>query len=350
MEWYTNMMKTVSSQGMDTHFITGLKKKLETPQKAVILPHKNPDGDALGSTLALFHYLIQNKHEAVVISPNDYPGFLNWLPGQDQILKYNRSPKDVRHKIDSATLIFTLDFNNLSRIGDLEPLIEKSTADKIMIDHHESPDEYASLMYSDVNMSSTCEMVYNLIDALNSEAFTSDIAKCLYTGIMTDTGSFRYPATTPTTHRVIARLIEVGASITEIHQNIYDNSSFSRLKLLGVTLSNLKKITNLPIVFMTITQEELNSCDYKKGDTVGFVNYGLSLEGIVFSCVMIENESEGIIKMSFRSQGEFSVNDFARAYFNGGGHHNAAGGMSADSMKETVARFEKATQEVADNF
>ena len=126
-------MKTVSSQGMNTHFITGLKKKLETPQKAVLLPHKNPDGDALGSTLALFHYLIQNKHEAVVISPNDYPDFLNWLPGQDQILKYNRSPKDVRHKIDSATLIFTLDFNNLTRIGDLEPLIEKSKADKIMI-------------------------------------------------------------------------------------------------------------------------------------------------------------------------------------------------------------------------
>ena len=343
-------MKMVSSPSMDKHFITGLKKKLETTQKVVILPHKNPDGDALGSTLALMHFLIQNKHEAVIISPNDYPNFLNWLPGQEKILKYNKDPKAVRLKIESASLIFTLDFNHLSRTGDLEPLIQKSKADKIMIDHHQSPDSYAALMYSDETMSSTCEMVYNVIESLDSKAFNPEIANCLYTGIMTDTGSFRYPATTPATHKAIAHLMEAGASSTEIHQKIYDSSSFSRLKLLGITLSNMKQITNLPIVFMTLTQDELNSCDYKKGDTEGFVNYGLSLEGIIFSCIMIENESESIIKMSFRSQGEFSVNDFARSYFNGGGHHNAAGGMSTDSMVTTIARFEKAVLELSNKF
>ena len=219
-----------------------------------------------------------------------------------------------------------------------------------MIDHHESPGDYTTLMYSDPSMSSTCEMVYHLINTLNKNAFTSEISNCLYTGIMTDTGSFRYPATTPKTHKAIAHLIEAGASSSNIHQKIYDSASFSRLKLLGITLSNMKQIKNLPIVYMTLSQEELNTCDYKKGDTEGFVNYGLSLEGILFSCIMIENQQEGILKMSFRSQGNFSVNDFARIYFNGGGHHNAAGGMSKKSIKETVIRFEKAIKEVANQF
>ena len=293
-------MKIVSLQGMKQHFISDLQKLLYTPQKIIIIPHKNP--------------------------------------------------KEVRQKINAATLIFTLDFNNLSRIGDLEPLIKNSKATKIMIDHHESPSDYATLMYSDPSMSSTCEMVYHLINKLNKNAFTSEISNCLYTGIMTDTGSFRYPATTPKTHKAIAHLIEAGASSSNIHEKIYDSASFSRLKLLGITLSNMKKIQNLPIVYMTLSQEELNTCNYKKGDTEGFVNYGLSLEGILFSCIMIENQQEGILKMSFRSQGNFSVNNFARIYFNGGGHHNAAGGMSKESIKETVIRFEKAIKEVANQF
>lgn len=343
-------MKIVSLQGMKQHFISDLQKLLDTPQKIIIIPHKNPDGDALGSTLAFRFFLLKEKHEAIVISPNDYPDFLNWLPGQDTVLKFNKNPKEVHQKINAATLIFTLDFNNLSRIGDLEPLIKNSKATKIMIDHHESPSDYATLMYSDPSMSSTCEMVYHLINKLNKNAFTSEISNCLYTGIMTDTGSFRYPATTPKTHKAIAHLIEAGASSSNIHEKIYDSASFSRLKLLGITLSNMKQIQNLPIVYMTLSQEELNTCNYKKGDTEGFVNYGLSLEGILFSCIMIENQKEGILKMSFRSQGNFSVNNFARIYFDGGGHHNAAGGMSKESIKETVIRFQKAIKEVANQF
>ncbi len=343
-------MKIVSLQGMKQHFISDLQKLLDTPQKIIIIPHKNPDGDALGSTLAFRFFLLKEKHEAIVISPNDYPDFLNWLPGQNTVLKFNKNPKEVHQKINAATLIFTLDFNNLSRIGDLEPLIKNSKATKIMIDHHESPSDYATLMYSDPSMSSTCEMVYHLINKLNKNAFTSEISNCLYTGIMTDTGSFRYPATTPKTHKAIAHLIEAGASSSNIHEKIYDSASFSRLKLLGITLSNMKQIQNLPIVYMTLSQEELNTCNYKKGDTEGFVNYGLSLKGILFSCIMIENKKEGILKMSFRSQGNFSVNNFARIYFNGGGHHNAAGGMSKESIKETVIRFQKAIKEVANQF
>jgi phosphoesterase RecJ-like protein len=187
-------------------------------------------------------------------------------------------------------------------------------------------------------------MVYHLINALDPQAFSKAIATCLYTGIMTDTGSFRYPSTTPTTHKVIAHLLELGAQGSTIHERIYDSSSFNRIKLLGLTLSNLKKIEGLPVAFMTLTRDELQSCDYKKGDTEGFVNYGLSIEGVIFSCIMIENDDQEKIKMSFRSQGDFSVNAFARTYFDGGGHHNAAGGMSIESLSKTVERFIKAVK------
>ena len=335
---------------MKKHFISALRKALETPKKIVILPHRNADGDALGSTLALKHFLTQKKHQAVVLSANDYPNFLKWLPGETDVLKYTQTPKQVRERLHKADIIFTLDFNALSRVEDLTELVKKSDALKIMIDHHEEPEDYADLQYSDPSMSSTCEMVYHVIKALDEKEFNQTIAQCLYTGIMTDTGSFRYPSTTSETHRAVAHLIQLGADSASIHQQVYDSAPFSRLKLLGITLFNLKKIPNLPIVFMTLTQKELESCEYQKGDTEGFVNYGLSLEGIVFSSIMIENESEGKIKMSFRSQGAFSVNDFARTYFDGGGHHNAAGGMSMDSMKTTVDRFKKAVEEIKDQF
>ena len=335
---------------MNKDFIAGLQERLHSPQKIVIIPHKNPDGDALGSTLAWMHFLKKKNHDAVVISPNDYPDFLKWLPGEDQILIYNHNEETVKEKIQNADLIFTLDFNSLGRIDQLNPFVSDAKAEKIMIDHHEEPDHYATLMYSDPRMSSTCEMVYKLIETIDSSAFTPEIASCLYTGIMTDTGSFRFPSTTAETHKAIAHLIKEGADGTAIHQNIYDSSSFNRLKLLGIALSNLNQIPNLPIVYIHLTQRELNSCDYKKGDTEGFVNYGLSLNGVLFSCIMIENENEGKIKMSFRSKGDFSVNDFARNYFDGGGHHNAAGGMSTDSIEKTIIRFKQAVEEIKNQF
>ena len=208
-----------------------------------------------------------------------------------------------------------------------------------MIDHHQDPSDYADIMYSDSNIGSTCEMVYNLISQLNASQIDQKIATCLYTGIMTDSGSFRFPSTTSKTHHVIAELINKGANHSEIHQNIYDTFTFDRLRLLGTALTNLKKIKELPVVYITISQEELNKNNFKKGDTEGFVNYGLSLVGISMAVIMIENEQEQIIKMSFRSKGAFSVNDFARTYFNGGGHHNAAGGASKLSLSETESKF-----------
>ena len=331
-------------------FASELDKLLLKTKKIVIIPHRNPDGDALGSSLALKHYLSKKGHEASVISPNDYPNFLKFLPGESEILKYSVNPKDARKKIYNAEIIFTLDFNTLTRAQDLTDIIKNSSAKKIMIDHHEAPENYSELQYSDPSMSSTCEMLYKVIKALDSDSITQKIACCLYTGIMTDTGSFKYPSTTSETHKAVANLIELGANSSKIHQKIYDSSSFSRLKLLGITLSNLVKIPKLPVVYMTLTQKELNFCNFHKGDTEGFVNYGLNIEGINFSCIMIENENEKKIKMSFRSQGKFSVNNFARIYFNGGGHHNAAGGYSLDSLESTIIKFKKALEEIRQEF
>lgn len=312
---------------------------LNKPKKVVIIPHKNPDGDALGSTLALNFFLNKTGHQSHVVSPNEYPDFLNWLPGQEGILKHTTETDKSVELIKAADLIFTLDFNSLGRVEMLEPHINTSSAKKIMIDHHQEPSDYADIMYSDSNIGSTCEMVYNLISHLDAAQIDQKIATCLYTGIMTDTGSFRFPSTTPKTHHVIAELIDKGANHSEIHQNIYDTFTFDRLRLLGTALTNLKKIKELPVVYITISQEELNRNNFKKGDTEGFVNYGLSLVGISVAVIMIENEQEQIIKMSFRSKGAFSVNDFARTYFNGGGHHNAAGGASKLSLSETESKF-----------
>ena len=327
---------------MENSFLSAFKGIISTQKKIVIIPHRNPDGDALGSALALKHFLEAKKHKVNIVSPNDYPTFLKWLPGESDIIKFSKKPSIARDKINNAELIFGLDFNSLSRIQDLSEIVKKTNVDKIMIDHHESPEFFANLNYSDPSMSSTCEMVYNIINASDSKLLDKKIACCLYTGIMTDTGSFRYPSTTSKTHQVVSHLLSLGANSSEIHQKIFDSSSMSRIKLLGISLSNLVKIPDLPVVYITLSKEELVLCDFKKGDTEGFVNYGLSLKGVNFSCMMIENENEGKIKMSFRSQGDFSVDNFARNYFNGGGHLNAAGGVSTESLDKTIIRFKNA--------
>ena len=320
--------------------IQNIKALLSTPQHIVIVPHKNPDGDAIGSTLGLYHYLKKGKHHVTVIAPNDYPDFLKWMPDESHILKYDAQQEDCDVIISKSTIIFTLDFNALNRIGDMETPVTSSTAVKIMIDHHQQPETYATYMYSEVSMSSTAEMVFHFIDMLGDMAqIDSTIAECLYAGIMTDTGSFRFPSTTSTTHRVIAQLIDKGANNSQIHNNIYDTNSFARLQLLGCALSNLKVFPEYKTAYITLSQNELNTFDFKKGDTEGFVNYALSLEGIIFAVIFIENQKESIIKISLRSKGNFSVNEFSRTHFNGGGHTNAAGGRSDLSMEATIEKF-----------
>jgi phosphoesterase RecJ-like protein len=320
--------------------ISEIKKLLSTPKKIVIVPHKNPDGDAIGSTLALCHYLKKYKHEAIVIVPNDYPTFLKWLPGNDSVLIHDNDHRKSNALLRNAEIIFTLDFNALHRAGYMEKGLELSKAIKILIDHHQQPDDYAKYIYSDVSMCSTAQMIYHFIEMLGDEQLIDeDIATCLYTGIMTDTGSFRFRSTTNTTHRVVASLIEKGADNAAIHNNVYDTNSYNRLQLLGCALNNLKYIEELNTAYITLSQKELDDHNFKKGDTEGVVNYALSLKGIVFAAIFIENHSEGIIKISFRSKGAFDVNTFARDHFNGGGHINAAGGRSEIDLKSTVEKF-----------
>ena len=326
---------------MNFEAINAVKQLLSEPQKIVIVPHKNPDGDAIGSTLALWHYLKNQGQDATIVAPNDYPKFLKWMPGNEHILNFERENSQSKSKIEAATLIFTLDFNHLGRVGQMEKHLQEATVPFIMIDHHQAPSDYAEIMYSDVSMSSTCEMVYNFIAYLgDSDTVTNEMADCLYTGIMTDTGSFKFAATTAKTHLVAAELIDRGAKTTEIHHRVFDTNTPGRLQLLGCALKNMVILDQYRTAYITLSQEELDAHEFEKGDTEGFVNYGLTLEGIIFAIIFIENREEGIIKISFRSIGDFSVNEFARAHFEGGGHNNAAGGKSESSLKDTTDRFE----------
>jgi len=320
--------------------ILDLKKILSNPKKVVIVPHKNPDGDAMGSTLGLCNYLKKLGHSAMVIAPNDYPEFLKWIPGTKNVLIYEENTSVAEAHISQADLIFTLDFNALHRCGTMEIPIENSAAIKVMIDHHQQPDDYATYVYSDVSICSTCEMVYHFIEMMDDlEHIDVAIGEALYTGIMTDTASFRFSLTTSTTHRVIAHLIDVGVEKTHIHNAVYDTNSFGRLQLMGCALNNLKFLEPFKTAYISLTNKELDSHDFQKGDTEGLVNYGLSLKGAKFAVIFIEHKQEGIIKISFRSKGDFDVNTFARTHFNGGGHKNASGGRSNLNLEDTIAKF-----------
>jgi len=316
------------------------KTLLETPKDIVIVPHKNPDGDAMGSTLALYFYLLKKGHRPLVITPNAYPKFLQWLPGNDTVLIYDASVKAAQEKIESAQLIFTLDFNDFSRTGEMQSVLKRVKAPFIMIDHHQQPSDYATVTYSDATMGSTCEMIYHFMEALgDAPMLDATIGTCLYTGIMTDSGSFRFPSTTAVTHTVVSQLIKAGVNNAAIHGHIYDNNRYSKLQLLGKALTNLKVAEKYKTAYITLSQSELDHYNFQKGDTEGFVNYALSLESVIFAIIFIENKSEKLIKISFRSKGAFSVNEFARAHFSGGGHINAAGGRSTLSMQKTIERF-----------
>jgi phosphoesterase RecJ-like protein len=326
---------------MNTLDIQAIQLLLATPKKIAIIPHRGPDGDAMGSTLALYHFLLKNNQHPVVVSPNEFPDFLAWMPGSETVKIYEKDKENCTKILEEAELIFTLDFNALHRVGEMEQVLERLTAPFIMIDHHQRPDNYASYTYSDTAFGSTCEMVYNFISFLDKKQdLDKTIATCIYTGILTDSGSFRFPKTTGTTHRIIAELIDLGVENTVIPTLLFDNSSYNRLQLLGRALQNMKVMMDHKTSYTSLTQEELNSFNHIKGDTEGIVNYGLTIKGVLFTAIFIENKEEGIIKISFRSQGNFDVNQFSRDHFQGGGHSNAAGGKSETSMEDTLLKFE----------
>ena len=318
-----------------------LKNILSTPKKITIVSHRNPDGDAMGSSLGLLHTLKQLQHEVIFISPNEFPEFLAWLPNSKEVVVFEKEQVKAKSILSNSDLIFTLDFNALHRTGDLMGnYMNTLTVPVALIDHHELPDNYAKYQFSDTSYGSTSQMIYDFINELGyNTLINKDVATCIYTGILTDSGGFRFPKTTPETHKCVAELLERGANNSEIYNLLYDNSSYNRLQLLGRALQNLKILPDLHASYITLTQEELDTFNYQKGDTEGIVNYGLTIKDVFITAIFIENKEEGIIKISFRSQGDYDVNQFARKYFNGGGHINAAGGKSFSSLEETVKQF-----------
>jgi phosphoesterase RecJ-like protein len=326
--------------------LNAIQKLLESPKKITIISHRNPDGDAMGSSLALLHFLKQLHHEVTFISPNEFPDFLAWLPGTNEVVIFEREFEKALKILTTSDLIFTLDFNALHRTGDaMQKTLETLEAPMIMIDHHQAPDDYPVFTFSDTNYGSTCEMIYDLINALGyNELINKDVATCIYTGIVTDSGSFRFPKTTATTHRCVADLIIKGIDNSEIHNLLFDNANYNRLQLLGRALQNLKVLQEYKTSYITLTQAELDSFNYKKGDTEGLVNVALSIVGINRAAFF--HESEGYVKISFRSKGENNaVNTLAAAHFQGGGHKNAAGGRHDKPIESAITLFKQVLQD-----
>lgn len=319
--------------------IREVKELLSDPKKIVITTHKSPDGDAMGSSLGLYNFLIQKGHTVTVVTPNEYPDFLNWLPGNESVVVATQKAELANTKIEEADVIFCLDYNHLKRIDQLEKSVGEAHAVKILIDHHLQPDTFPNYTLSIIETSSTCELIYDFIDMLEEKKYLSpEVGYCLYTGIMTDTGSFRFPSSSAKTHRVAADLIDRGVKHFFVHEKVYDCNTEDKIKLVGYASSEkFKVLKEYNAAYIYLSQKELDRFNYKSGDTEGLVNMGLSLDGIKLSAFFVERN--GSIKVSLRSKGTFDVNLFARKHFEGGGHKNAAGGSSNLSLEEVVVKF-----------
>jgi len=319
---------------------------LNTPKRAVITMHQKPDGDAMGSALGLYHFLVALGHDVQVISPTNWADFLDWMPGVKTLVDYERNREKALKIIGATDWLFCLDFNVLHRTKHMEKPLSEAKCLKILIDHHEQP-QVAAFDYgvSITSKSSTCEMVYDFIMASgHAQLLDTTMAQCLYTGLMTDTGSFRFQATTASVHRAIAHFKDLGLDHRQIHEEIYDNFLESRLRFIGYALLNRMEVLyeyNTAIMF--ITHADLHKFDIKTGDTEGLVNYLLTIKGIRFGAICIDRDEER--KWSFRSKGGFDVNTFARKHFEGGGHFNASGGRSSDSLENTVLKFKQVIKE-----
>jgi bifunctional oligoribonuclease and PAP phosphatase NrnA len=320
--------------------ILALKEFMSQPRKAVIVTHFKPDADALGSSLGLAGYLKKRGHHVTVITPSDYPDFLNWMPGNDEVLVFNKDKAQrVQEVIASSEIVFCLDFSSLKRINDIGSMVEQAAAKKVLIDHHLEPEKFAEFEQWDSTAASTAELVYKLIREVGDERMIDhDIANCLYAGLMTDTGGFRHPNTTHEVFQIAGSLVALGADPSKVSKLIYDTNTLERLRLMGFVLSEkLQVLPEYRTAYITLSADELRKFSSQTGDTEGLVNYGLSIKGIRLS-VLISDRRENI-KLSFRSLGDFSVNELSRKHFEGGGHKNAAGGQTNLTLEQTLKKF-----------
>lgn len=319
---------------------------LSQPKNIALVSHKNPDGDTISAALAMMHYLRMNGHTVSSLIPNQFPAYYNWLPGSGEIIIFDKEAALVREKIENADIIFCLDFNRLNRTGNMTPDLEKATGIKIVIDHHIEPSEEFDYYFTTTDASSTGELIYDFIAALgDKDLIHKDIALALYTAIMTDTGSFSYNCDHGRTYSIVADLIDKGVVPSLVHKLVYDTFTVDRLRLLGYAISERMLVwRDLHTAVIYLDKKDLDKFNYQVGDSEGVVNYPLSMDGVNLSVLLTEKDR--VIRMSFRSKGEFSVNKLAAEYFEGGGHKNAAGGTSLLSVTETIDKL----NEVVKNY
>ena len=326
-------------QKFNSETLNSVKQLLDVQSEIVVTSHYNPDGDALGSALALSRYLRKKGHKVTTIIPNDFPDFLSWMPGQEDILIFFHKSLTANDIIKKASIIFCLDYNAIPRVNLFADQLFEAKGIKVLIDHHLAPEDHFDLSFSVINTSSTSELIFDFINNLgDSDLIDADIAACLYVGMMTDTGSFSFACNYPHTYEVVAKLVKAGVDTEKVHRLVYDTYSESRMRLLGFCLSErMIVLGEYGTAYIYLSQDDLKKFDFKSGDTEGVVNYALSIRNISFAAFFTEKSDR--IRISFRSKGSFSVNDFAREHYQGGGHRNAAGGDSFLPLETTLKNF-----------
>jgi phosphoesterase RecJ-like protein len=319
---------------------------LKEPKKVFITTHHKPDGDAIGSMLGLYHYLTAKGHYVTAVAPSEVPDFLKWMPACEKVINFEGQSDAAKTALKSADVIFGLDFNDFNRTKHLEQLMTESAAPKIMLDHHLLPKDQWNYGISQPEKSSTCEVVYDFINLNGDNAIIDkNMAACLYVGVMTDTGSFKFPATTASVHLMVGDLLTRGIDHTRIHEDVYDSWSEGRMRFLGyVLIEKMEVFRKYNAALITLSRKDMNLFNVQNGDTEGLVNYPLSIAGINFATLITERSDE--VKLSFRSKGSFDVSRFARLYFDGGGHFNASGGRSKMSFDETILHFKKILSDI----
>lgn len=338
------MLRKVIEPSKVDHFV----RWFERSEKIVIVSHISPDGDAIGSSLGLYHFFSCQNKDVTVIMPNDFPNFLKWMPGSDTILIYDKEKDRCDQLINEADVLCCLDFNTPSRVGEMQDIILKTPARKIMVDHHPYPEDFCRIIMSYPHISSTSELVFRLICAMG---YYSEISRegaiGIYTGMMTDTGNFTYNSNHEEIYLIINHLIKKGIDKDAIYRAVFNTYSVSRMKLQGHIMSKIKIFPSHHASLITLTEEEKNEFNFVKGDSEGFVNIPLAIDDIFLSCFLVEDNEQNIIKVSLRSQGDFPCNKVAAEYFNGGGHLNASGGEFKGTMKGAIQAFEDALKAYA---
>lgn len=321
--------------------ILPLKELISSPKRIVITVHQRPDADALGTGLGLAAFLKKRQHQVHVLAPTAYPSFLDWLPGAPEVIIYSQGNQERSFELlRKAEVIFCVDFPTLNRLHEMEPVVRNATATKVIIDHHPTTEQFGDLIFRETKAAATAELVYEMIEALGEQALVDqDIAECLYAGIMTDTGSFKHANTTSKTHCVVASLMRHGADVAEVNRLIYENNNLNKLKFLGFALNHrFVVLPDLKTAYFFIRAEDYQKYHLQTGDTEGLVDQALAVKGIVFAAAI--KEKKNVVRISLRSSGEVPVNLWAKEYFEGGGHQNAAGGVSYLSLEETIKKFE----------